>query len=360
MDDPFALRLLTPWLVRRTSAAIGMAPDTVWLAVSFVATVCALVVVYEWLRGPLRISAPVGLAAVLMLAVTYRYASYAFTNLWLVDPINNLVYALALLLAWRGRLLLFTAVIAVGFVNKETALLVAPLFPLLAWARSGTLRDRRVWLGAAATVALAAAYLAFRAWALAHIGPHGSHVDGGFLEVVRFALSSRPRTEHLALFSVFMFLWALLAIGLTREWRRDGLRSQLCLSAGYLLAVCLLGRIQATDTERVFVMLGPVVVAAAALVFETWREGRPWMWVLGLVYAALHLGWVTGETAAVVNLAAIVGVVHLLRVERSQAVTAPVHLLEHRTSLSEQAHAGRPLRAQEVVQPAGRREAQSA
>lgn len=308
-DEPFAFRLMTPWLVRQASELTGVAPDTVWLALTFLATTAALVVVYEWLRGPLGLSAATGLLSVLLLAVTYKYTSYNYGNLWLVDPLNNLFSALALYLAFRRKLALFTLVVAVGFVNKEAVLLLAPLYPLLAWARSGTLRDRAVWWGVAANAALAAAYLVFRAWVQGHIGEVPTHLAGDVTDLMRTVLSSRRGGEHLAVFSVLQFLWVVFAFGLYQQYRRFGLRSELLVASAFVLATCMFSRTQATDTERVYVMVAPLVVGVVGVVFEAWRDQpeRAWPWVLGAVYAALNFMWVVDETASLVNLAAIAG-----------------------------------------------------
>ena len=99
VDAPFSFRLLTPWLVRHASALTGIAPDTVWLALTFAATTGALVVVYEWMRGPLRVSPSTSLFVTLLLSVTFYYTSYSYGNFWLVDPLNNLACALALYFA---------------------------------------------------------------------------------------------------------------------------------------------------------------------------------------------------------------------------------------------------------------------
>ena len=323
VDAPFSYRLLTPWLVRHVSALTGVAPDTVWLGLTFAATTAALFVVYEWLRGPLGVRATTALFATLLLSVTFYYTSYNYGNFWLVDPLNNLACALALYFAFRARLLMFTAVIAVGFLNKEAILLMAPLYPAIAWARSSRLRDRDVLAGAGAVVGLAAAYLAFRAWASAQIGPHGTFLNGDVIALARTVLSSRPGSEQLAVYGVFGFLWVVLAYGLHQQYRRAGLRSELLIASGYVFAICLLSRLQATDTERVFVMMAPLVVGVAAIVFDSWRgEARSvWMWVLGLVYAALNFSWFTGQTATLVSLGTVVAFSYL--VHKQAGASAP-------------------------------------
>ncbi|MDT0275021.1 hypothetical protein [Blastococcus goldschmidtiae] len=314
VESPFAFRLLTPWLVQQLSGVSGVAPDTVWLVLTFVASTAAIVVVYEFLRRPLGISAGVSTWSVLLLTVTYSYTSYNYGNFWLVDPLANLFMALALFFAFQRRLLPFVLVVLVGMVNKETILLVAPLFPLLQWARSGSLRDRSVVVSGVATAVIGGCYLVFRAWAHARIGDTETWAGQGVVDIARAALSSRPRREHLAVFVVFQFLWPVFAYGLYRRFRHGGVRDGLLIAGLYLFTCCLLGRVQATDTDRVFVMMAPLVIAVAATVFDDLRgeQQRLWLWILGGVYAALNFSWLTGELATVANFAVLALVVLML------------------------------------------------
>jgi hypothetical protein len=314
VESPFAFRLLTPWLVQQLSGASGVAPDSVWLVLTFVATTAAILVVYEFLRRPLGINAAVSTWAVLLLSVTYSYTSYNYGNFWLVDPLANLFMALALFFAFQRRLVPFVLVVLVGMVNKETVLLLAPLYPLLEWARLGRLRDSRVILSGVATAVMGVCYLVFKAWAHARIGDTETWAGQGFADIARAALSSRPRREHLAVFVVFQFLWPVFALGLHRRFRHGGVRDGLLIAGLYLFACCVLGRLQATDTDRVFVMMAPIVIAVAATVFDDLRgeQQRLWMWILGGVYAALNFSWVTGELATMASFAAMALVVLML------------------------------------------------
>ena len=113
---------------------------------------------------------------------------------------------------------------------------------------------------------LALAYLGFRAWAAARIGPHGTHLDGDVVALAREVLGARAWQEHLAVFGVFGFLWVAFAYGLHQQYRRGGMRSELLLASGYVFAICAASRLQATDTERVFVMLAPVVAGVVVVV----------------------------------------------------------------------------------------------
>jgi uncharacterized membrane protein len=312
VDDPFALRLLTPWLVGKTSRTTGVAPDTVWLLLTFTAITVALLVVYEWLRGTLGISQSTSILATLLLATTHYFAGYNFNNFWLVDPLTTLALALALFFAFNRRLASF---VLVGMVNKETILLAAPLYPLIGYARTHRIRDREFLTGVAAVGFVAVCYLTFRMWAQSKIGEHGTYLGTDVTNIARAVLSSRHGREHLAVFSVFHFLWVVFAYGLYQQYRQSGWRSELLSASALILGCCLLGRLQATDVERVFAMMGPLIVGVAATVLDEWRadDRHPWIWGLGGVYAALSFGWVTGETAVVVNFVAAGAFLMLVR-----------------------------------------------
>ena len=132
-----------------------------------------------------------------------------------------------------------------------------PLFPLLQWARSGRLRDRGVVVSGIAAAVIAGCYLVYKAWAQARIGVTETWAGDGVLDIARVALSSRPRRAHLAVFMVFQFLWAVFAYGLYRRFRRGGARDGLFIANLYLFVCCLVGRMQATNTDRVFVTMAP-------------------------------------------------------------------------------------------------------
>jgi hypothetical protein len=338
--NPFALRVLTPWLVHRIHMATGISLDSVWILVTFLATTAAVILFFELLWGHFRLSLFTSVLGTMMLAFTFNYTLYNYGNFWLVDPLNNLLYMLALRLLFTRRLGWFTLVIVIGFLNKETTLLLAPLYPLLGWIQSRTIRNRAVLLGIVATVAAGALYAAFRLWAQSRIGGDYRPLSGqngtSIIDNIRFALNSHKTTDQWVLFGVFGFMWIVFLYGLYRLYKQVGARSELIVVAVYLFGACLLGRLVATDTERVFVMMAPMVLLIAALLFERFRGeiARLWMLTLAFLYVALNLHWVTDQAAVATNAAALVVFIVLVKDELSGS----------------EAHAAQPVRGKDGIQ----------
>jgi hypothetical protein len=313
VDNPFALRMLSPWLVHRAHLLTGLSLDTLWLTLTIAATLIAAVVFFEFLWNYLNLQLFTAALVAVALACTFWYAPYVFSNPYLVDPLNNLLYVVALWFAFSKRLTLFTLVVIIGALNKETTLLLAPLYPVLAWTRRRSLRDRDVIAGAIATVIAVAAYIGYRGWAQHLIGGNYSFGAGqgnsSLLENVRFALDGPKGTVQLDLFTTFHFLWVIFAYGLHRLYRREGLRNPLLVASLWLFACCLAGRLVATDTGRVFIMMAPLVLAVTAVVLDQHRgdKQRLWIGLLIATYIGLQLRWVQPPAALIIDLVAAIG-----------------------------------------------------
>ncbi|GAA4529936.1 hypothetical protein [Amycolatopsis samaneae] len=309
VDNPFALRMLSPWLVHRAHLLTGVSLDTLWLGLTVIFTFAALVVFFEFLWSRLNVRLFTAVLISIALACTFWYAPYAFSNPYLVDPLNNLAYVCALYAAFDRRLVLFTAIIVLGSLNKETTLLLAPLYPLLAWSRSRTLRDRGVLAGAAVMVVAGGVYFGYRLWAQHLIGGDygfgAGQANGSLLGNIQFALSANKGTDQLELFTTFHFFWLVFAYGLYQLYRRHGLRSELLVASIWVFACCVAGRLVATDTTRVFVMMAPLVLGVTALVLDKHRDERRQHWVglLVFLYLAVSLRWVPAPASFFLDVA---------------------------------------------------------
>lgn len=329
VDNPFALRMLSPWLVHRANLLTGISLDRLWLALTVVAVLAAAIVFFEFLRSHLKLQLFTSALTAVALACTFWYAPYAFTNPYLVDPLNNLLYVVALWLAFERKLIAFTVVIVVGAINKETTLLLAPLYPLLAWTRGRRFRDRHVLGGVLAVVVAAGLYIAFRLWAQSLIGgEYGFGAGQGnksLFDNIGFALSANKGTDQLVLFTTFHFLWLVFAYGLYQQYRRYGLRSDLLVASIWLFGCCVAGRLVATDTGRVFVMMAPLVLGVVAVVLDGQRGERRRLWVgfLLFLYIALSLGWVPAPTSFLVDAVAALIFVLLMYYPVSSGRTFP-------------------------------------
>lgn len=320
VDNPFALRVLTPWVVHNLQAVFGVPHDYVWMLVTYLAISATLIVFFKLLYDQLHLSFFVSTAATLMLGFTNFFVMYNYGNFWLVDPVNNLFLVLGIYFLVKRKLLPFAIVIVLGTINKETTLFIAPLYPLLQWARTGRLRDRTVIFGVLTMVVATAFYLVFRTWALSQIGGGNYQAFSGqngqsIFANIRFALNSHKGNELGVLYDILKFTWLLFGYGLYLLYRQSKLRSELLVISIWLFATCVFGRLFATDTERVFVLMAPVVIAVAAVVLNRFDSDRDRLWVSGItfVYVALNLGWVPGEWAMLANLGAMVIFVAALR-----------------------------------------------
>ncbi|GAB3152925.1 hypothetical protein GCM10027258_54820 [Amycolatopsis stemonae] len=312
VDNPFALRMLSPWLVHLAGKVTGLPLDVLWLGFTGVVTLACAVVFFEFCRRHLALHLFTSVLAAIALSCTFWYGPYAFSNPFLADPLNNLLYLIALWLLFKRKLVLFTLVIVVGAINKETTLLLAPLYPLLAWTRARSLRDRQVLFGVLATILATLAYVGFRLWAQNLIG--GSYGFGsgqgnkGLASNIVFALSSNKHSEHAALFDTFHFFWIIFGYGLYEQYRRKGPFSPLLVSSVYLTLCCFAGRLVATDTQRVFVMLAPLIIGLVAITLDNQRSDvrRLLVGVLVFLYIALNLQLVPNDLKFLVEVGGLV------------------------------------------------------
>src|ERR1700683_5294027 len=313
VPNPYAFRLLSPLVVHELQKLPFLGLGSSWFLLTFVATNLAVIVFFKLLRDHFKLGLFTSATLSIMLACTYNYTSYNYMDMWLVDPVNNLVYMLALYFALERRLALFMVTVVIGSINKETAILLAPLYPILEWVRSGTWKQRVVVRSGVTTVAAVGLYLVFHALMLAKLGVAGYQFGSGInghsvLDNIRFSFSLRQKVEEAAIFGVFQFLWFVFGYGLYRLYKLRGMRHELFIVSAYFLAVALVGRLFATDTERVYVMMAPVVAGVAALIFDRFQseQQRMWLWLLAFTYLALNFQWMHGDAAWLTNVAALV------------------------------------------------------
>ncbi|WP_244199819.1 hypothetical protein [Amycolatopsis thailandensis] len=311
VDNPFALRMLSPWIIHRGNLLTGLSLDVLWVAFTFVVTLATVIVFFEFLRSYLKLQLFTSVLAAVALACTFWYAPYAFSNPWLVDPLNNLLYLLAIWFILNRKLIPFAIVIVLGAINKETTLLLAPLYPLIAWTRGRSFRDRDVLGGIGVFVVAAGIYVGYRIWAQNLIGGDygfgAGQSNSGLLDNIRFALNAGKGTGQVELFTTFHFFWLIFGYGLYQQYRRHGLRAELLIASIWLFACCLAGRLVATDTARVFVMMAPLLIALVAVVLDQQRgEGRRlWVGALFFLYIAVNLRFVGGAAVFWVDAVAL-------------------------------------------------------
>src|SRR5437764_10813215 len=120
VDNPFALRMLSPWLVHLGNKLTGLSLDSLWVGFTFVMLLASAIVFFEFLWSHLKLQLFTSALAAVALACTFWYGPYAFSNPYLVDPLNNLLYLVALWLLFNRKAIWFTVVVSIGTINKET------------------------------------------------------------------------------------------------------------------------------------------------------------------------------------------------------------------------------------------------
>jgi hypothetical protein len=313
VPNPYAFRLLSPFIVHELQKLPLLGLSSSWLLLTFVATNLAIIVFFNLLYDHFKLSLFTSTVFAVMLACTYNYSLYNYTDIWLVDPVNNLVYVLAFYFAVTRKLVAFMVTVLIGSINKETAVMLAPLYPVLDWVRTGQWKSREVARSSAAAVIVIGLYLGYHAVVMAKLGSagyqFGSGVNGhSVMDNIRFSLSLRKNVEQLAIFQVFQFLWFVFAYGLYRLYKAYGVRSELLAVSAYFLLVVIVGRMFATDTERVYVMLAPAVLGISALIYNGFRteQQRLWVALVAFAYLVLNFQWLSGDTSILLNLAVIV------------------------------------------------------
>lgn len=309
--NPYAFRLMSPLIVHELVKLPGLGLDSSWLLLTFAATTAALIVFFKLLYDHFKIGLFTSTVFTIMLACTMNYTLFNYRDMWLVDPLNNLFYVLALYFLLQRRLWAFSLTILLGSINKETTLMLAPLYPLLVWVRSDNWRSRELAMSIAATIGVAIVYLIYHALVLMELGP-GSYrflaeVNGSVLDTIRLSILG-ARAEPYSIFTVFDFLWFYFAYILYRLYQAHGRMSEWLLIGAYTLTSGVFGRLFATDTARVYVMMAPVVLGVIALAFNGLAGERKRLWVLLLaaVYVALNFGWFSQDAYLLVNIAAVV------------------------------------------------------
>jgi len=137
------------------------------------------------------------LAAFVVLPLFFRYYSYVY------DPATLLLTSLSLLWLWQRRFGWFVVGVALASANKETSVLLIPLFVLHEW-----MCDRRVPVGRTLTVvAVWALVRGFLMWVFR--GNPGGLVENHFLEHTVWLFLKFPVAMRYTLFVVILFFLPL-------------------------------------------------------------------------------------------------------------------------------------------------------
>lgn len=243
-DPPWNHRLLFVWLANAVRALIpGTTAFQAYFASQAVAAFLALGLVAQWVSHFVprhRVwLAPILLTLIVVPTITYR----TFFDLGIIA-----VFALGLTLVHRGRIIAFSAVLAIGTLNHEITLLLIPVFVALHRDRAPSRRWLVGW-----TAIQVGLWVGVRAALFEALPTHAMWQSGKFAYNLDLVLHLKP--EFLSGMSVILFWFVLGALALPRIGRE--LRRCLWLLPGNVVVVLLVGQI---NEPRLFDAFLPVLV----------------------------------------------------------------------------------------------------
>ena len=286
---PYTFRVLSP----RLAGLWRDDPLAGFTAVTLISLEVAAVALYAYQRA-VGLSKMAALAGAVLFAVSGGAIRVLTTPVY-VDALTYASEAAAFLFLATGRFRSFLAAVTIGALNRETALLLIPLYvaanPSGAWRRAAT------WLVLTLPVAALGAVVLLQLWRAAVLGG-----DASLGSIAPAARAFRPEgltlTELFDLFSTFGVLWLLAARNLpgpTELQRR-------ALVFGLLVILQLV--VARGDEGRVLSHLFVIVMPLAALEIDRLRAAgarRGSLLALALVVASaasmVHGRWIIFEPA---------------------------------------------------------------
>lgn len=277
---PYTFRILTPRLAGLWPGG-GVAGFT---AVTLVGLIAAGLCLYAYCRA-VGLGVPAALAGAALFAVSGGVVRLLTTPVY-VDGLTYFLTVAALLYLALDRVYPFLAVVCLGVLNRETALLLVPLYLAVAWP------VREAWRRAALVVLVPTVLFI---WAvIAQLGVGGALNDAASLGALRPAPSAMRQivpslSDLFDLFSTFGVLWLLAAGNLPGPSR--------FLRRASLFAVLVIAQLVVArgDEGRVLSHLFPVVISLAML--EVQRAAA----LGGAAGAVLGTMLVVGAAASMVN-----------------------------------------------------------
>ena len=277
--SPFAYRVLTPAIV----ASWPGSPGSGFFLVAYLATFATLWVMYRLFRH-LGISSRAATVTCVFLCLSYPLANY-LSRWGRIDPLANLLFALALLWIVERRFLAASAVVTVGVLSKETLLLLLPILFLYRAREPQGLRS--VLVAGALCLLPIAVFVGVRQTVRVTDGSftvEGPSDMGRVMDEVwaynvdQFGLPKRIARD---LTKSYGFFWALAAVGLLIDRR-------LRLECLYLVAIGFGLCLVATDWARMLGTGFPGIFIPVAFFVDRLERSREWsFWVAGFLALGL-------------------------------------------------------------------------
>lgn len=319
VSNPFAFRVLSPFIVHEMNNIFHIGLDFGWMLLTFISIFLSLVIFLHLLHKHFKIDLFISLMITLALVFTYNFSYFNFRDFWLVDPLNNLFFILGIYFILKEKLLAFIVVMIIGFLNKEVVLLLLPLYPLSVLAKRQN--KNKLLFSLVAISIVAALYLFFREIIKNKIGSGATYGFGGFenknmIDNIKYSLNANKPIA--SIFQVFNFFWIIAGIFVYRIYQKFGFLHKLVIMPLILFPLLVLSKVFAGDTQRVFILMAPVIFIISAFAFQGYKEqvNKIWLIPILLVYIAMNFSWVDQNVSFALGLAIIIAFITIVSVKK--------------------------------------------
>ncbi len=304
--NPFAFRVLTPLLVqaikRNSSNLLGW--DGAWYVFTFALVYGSGLLFFRFCRRVLQMSSSVACLAALMLLANWVYARFQMQIPFFPDPLNNFLWMLAFYWLFTGRWSWFYITLAIGMLNKEVILFLAPLGPLFVYLKIGRLWSKPVLSHAITAAAICGAYYLYRTglghyWQMQEYRLLSTN-DWGIQSTLLIGLNLQKSLWHL--FNTFGFLWVTFIFMLHELYVAHGWRNRYLTTSLIVFAICFFSRLYSTDVTRIFIMMSPLVVGLSVAYLARIFAERRFVALVALFFLMLagNQEWIGDKRSLVV------------------------------------------------------------
>jgi len=270
----YGYRILTPLLVH----VLPVDVDEGFKAITTISLLLTSLVLYNFLRSFFGFNA---MEAILgqILFLTDIAVIYNIANFRLVDPLAYLFFIIGLYLIYASGNLLFAATMAVAILNKETQIILAPVYYFV--NRGNGLDYRCLLRTILLSVPAVGCFLALRVLISGRI-EEPSLGASVYADVLNLWQTQTLRSIGLFIFT-WSFLWLLALIGYLKYCRGEKSRRLI-----YLLPLVLALLIPSVDISRMLTLAFPTIIVYSLYTISAWSKTRNGL-ITSMLIVLLHI-----------------------------------------------------------------------
>lgn len=270
----YGYRILTPLLVH----VLPVNVDDGFKIITVTSLLLTSLILYNFLRRFFGFNAKIAILGQILF-LTDIAVIYNIANFRLVDPLAYLFLITGFYLIYAREDLLFTATIAVAMLNKETEIILAPIYYFI---NRGKLLDYRcLFRTIMLSVPAVGCFLALRLLISGRIEEPalGATV---YADVVKLWQTQTLRSIGLFIFT-WSFLWVLALIGYFKYCREQRSRRLI-----YLMPLVFALLIPSVDISRMLTLAFPTIIVYSLYTISGWSKTKNGL-ITSMLIVLLHM-----------------------------------------------------------------------